>query len=78
VKSTKAISYELIYASNGVDQGAGGSIPTDKDSVTKSIFLGTCSFAVCTSHKNVSNVRLRITYVLTNGQTVVKNFKVKY
>ncbi len=78
VASTKSIAYELIYASNGVDQGAEGKVYSNESNVTKSLFLGTCSYRVCTAHKNVSNVRLRITYQTIGGQNVVKNYKVKY
>lgn len=78
VASTKDITYELIYASSGVDQGAGGKVYSNEGNVTKSLFLGTCSYRVCTAHKNISNVRLRIFYQTTSGQNVVKNYKVKY
>jgi hypothetical protein len=78
VASTKDITYELIYASNGVDQGAGGKVFPNEGNVTKSLFLGTCSTRVCTAHKNISNVRLTITYQTTGGQNVVKKYKVKY
>ena len=78
VSNAKDIAYELIYASNGVDQGAGGRVFSNEGNVTKSLFLGSCSYRVCTAHKNVSNVRLRITYQTTGGQSVVKNYKVRY
>lgn len=78
VANTKDITYEIIYASNGVDQGAGGRVNSNEGNVTKSLFLGTCSYRVCTAHKNINNVRLRVSYLTSNGQNVVKNYKVKY
>lgn len=78
VKNTQGVIYELIYTSNGIDQAAGGGVANNLDAVTKTIFLGTCSHAACTAHKNISNVRLKITYLSTGGQSIVKNFKVKY
>ncbi len=78
VASTKDVSYQLVYESNGVDQGAGGRVSPSEGNVTKILFLGSCSYRVCTASKNVSNVRLIITYITNSGQTVVKNYKVKY
>lgn len=78
VANTKGITYELIYTSNGIDQGAMGRVEVSEGNVTRSLFLGTCSHRVCTAHKNVSNVRLSVTYQLANGQSVTKNYKVKY
>ncbi len=78
VANTKGITYELIYTSNGIDQGAMGRVEVAEGNVTRSMFLGTCSYRVCTAHKNVSNVRLSVTYELANGQSVTKKYKVKY
>lgn len=56
------ITYELTYKRTGGQDGAGGSVvPTKKQkSVTKTLLLGTCSARVCTYHKNVSNVKLKV------------------
>ena len=78
VTSTQGINYELIYSSNGVDQGAGGRVNAGEGNVTRKMFLGTCSHGVCVAHKNISNVRLRITYTTAGGQIVAKNYRVKY
>ena len=78
VASTKGVTYELIYGSNGVDQGAGGRVDPSEGNVSRSMFLGTCSHGVCTAHKNISNVRLTITYMTSSGQSVTKNYRVKY
>lgn len=46
--------------------------------VSRSIFLGTCLHGACLSHKNISNMRLTITYKTANGQTITKKYKVRY
>jgi len=78
VASTKEISYELSYDSNGIGQQAGGMVNVADGNVTKNLFLGTCSHNACVSHKNVSNVRLKVAYLTTGGQNITKNYKVKY
>lgn len=78
VASTKGITYELIYGSNGIDQGAGGRVNASGGNVSKSLFLGTCSHGACVAHKNISNVRLAVTYQTVDGQSVTKNYRVKY
>ena len=78
VAGTKGVNYELVYSSNGIDQGAGGSVNPSEGNVSRSMFLGTCSHGVCTSHKNISNVRLTVTYQTASGQSVTKRYKVRY
>ena len=78
VSSTKGISYDFIYGSNGIDQGLSGRVKTEEGNVIRSLFLGSCSFGVCTAHKNISNVRLSVSYQTLDGKVVVKNYKVKY
>jgi|SRR3989344_3469462 len=60
--SASKITYELTYKRKGGQDGAGGSvIPTKKQkSVTKTLLFGTCSARVCTYHKNVSNIKLKV------------------
>jgi hypothetical protein len=78
VASTTGITYELTYAGNGTEQGVFGSIKPEEGNITRTLFLGTCSRKVCVSHKNISNLRLTVTYKLKSGQNLVKNYKVKY
>jgi len=79
VSSISGATYELVYNSNGTEQGVYGTVkPSDGNVVVRSIFLGTCSHGACVSHKNVSNVHLTITYKTTSGQEIVKRYKVKY
>lgn len=78
VAGTNGITYELIYSSNGVDQGAGGRVNPTDGNVSKSLFLGTCSHGACVAHRNISNVRLAVTHQTLAGQNVTKNYRVKY
>lgn len=78
VAGTNGVTYELIYNSNGIDQGAGGRVNANDGNVSRSLFLGTCSHGACVAHKNISNVRLAVTYQTLAGQTLTKNYRVKY
>jgi len=68
--------YELIYESNGVTQGAGGSILIG-DTNTKEILFGTCSGGVCRWHENITNARLSIVSTLNDGTTVLKPYRIR-
>jgi len=68
--------YELIYESNGVTQGAGGTIILG-DTDTKQLLFGTCSGNVCNFHPNITNARLSIYSNLKNGTTVLKPYRLK-
>jgi len=68
--------YELIYESNGITQGAGGTIILD-DTNTKEILFGTCSGGVCNFHENITNARLSIISVLKDGTTVLKPYRIR-
>jgi len=68
--------YELIYESNGITQGAGGSIILG-DVGTKELLFGTCSGGVCRFHENITNARLSIVSVLKDGTTVLKPYRIK-
>jgi hypothetical protein len=78
VASTNGVTYELIYNGNNTEQGVYGNVKASEGNVTRSVFFGTCSHGACTAHKNISNVHLTITYKTIDGQTVTKNYKVKY
>lgn len=69
-------SYELLYETNGVTQGAGGSIILG-DSSTKEVLFGTCSGGVCNWHENITNARLSIYSTLKDGTKVLKPFRIR-
>ena len=76
LKATKSTTYELTYVGNGIDQGVFGSIkPTE--SGQRSLYFGTCSHAVCSPHKNIQNMKLSVKFLLTNGKTISKRYKIK-
>lgn len=68
--------YELIYDSNGITQGAGGSILLG-DTDTKELLFGTCSGGVCVFHENISNARLSVVSVLNDGTTILKPYRIR-
>ena len=78
VTSTTGVNYELIYTGSNTEQGVYGSVKASEGNTSRSLFLGTCSHGACTSHKNISNMRLTITYKTNDGQSVTKRYKVKY
>jgi hypothetical protein len=78
VTGTNGVTYELTYNSNETEQGVYGDIKSSEGNTSRSLFLGTCSRGDCTPHKNISNMRLAITYKTSDGQSVVKRYKVKY
>lgn len=62
VKSAKKITYEVTYKRAGLQDGAAGTIiPKKNTDMTKIVTLGTCSGRVCIYHKNVSNIKLKVT-----------------
>jgi hypothetical protein len=69
-------TYELIYDTNGVTQGAGGTILANNPQ-TYELLFGTCSGAVCNFHENISNARLSIISTLKNGTKILKPYRIK-
>lgn len=79
LKDTKYLSYTLTYKSNGINQGVvGGITPSKKtSSITKRIFLGTCSGWVCRLHTNVSDIKLLVQGTYRSGKTFSISIKIK-
>lgn len=78
LRSTKSISYTLMYTGNGIGQGVTGSLnPGKKLSVSRDLFLGTCSKNVCIKHANVKNIKLQVTIYYVNGTSTSKTYNVK-
>lgn len=73
-----SVSYSFIYSTNGVSQGAGGTISSSNSPASeRELLFGTCSTSVCTYHHNLVNARLVFTAKLTNGKTVTKSYRIK-
>ena len=49
--TAKSVSYELQYETNGLMQGAGGSVTIAGDSASREILFGSCSGGVCNYDK---------------------------
>lgn len=72
------VSYSLVYTANGVEQGVAGTInASGQNSISRELLFGTCSKAVCTYHRNISNMRLRLTATTKSGVTLVKAYRIK-
>ena len=69
-------TYELVYNSNGVTQGAGGMIILG-DTSSKELLFATCSHGVCRFHEGITDARLSIVSKLKGGQTVLKPFRIR-
>jgi hypothetical protein len=73
-----SVSYSFTYETNGMSQGAGGSITNaNNPTMERELLFGTCSTSVCTYHHNLSNARLVLTAKYTNGRTATKAFRIK-
>lgn len=74
----QSVSYEITYLSNNLEQGIFGSVKSSEGrSVSRSLFLGTCSKKVCVAHRNITNLYLEINYKLTSGKNIVKKYRIK-
>lgn len=77
LESVTRIDYILNYSSNGLEQGAGGSIESSSGTETRSLYFGTCSHGVCTPHWNITNAQILVTAHLKNGGSYVKRYRVR-
>ena len=75
----KSVSYELTYTGSGQEQGVFGNIDpaTSGNSISRSLYFGTCSHNVCTPHYGVKNTRLTVIIKTTAGKTITKRYRVK-
>lgn len=73
-----SVSYSFTYNTNGMPQGAGGTVTAaNNPTAQRELLFGTCSSGVCRYHYNLSNARLTLTAKLTNGKTVIKGYRIK-
>lgn len=78
LNTANSANYELTYVGNGIEQGVFGSIPSSEGSTaSRQLLLGTCSKLVCTYHRNVSSVKLKVTYKLKTNKTLIKRFTIR-
>lgn len=72
-----SVTYTLTYTSNGVPQGAMGSVTSDTAGQQRELLFGTCSAGICRYHTNITNARLVIDSKLSSGLTIRKPYRIK-
>ena len=73
-----SVKYSLSYNTNGIPQGAMGTITNAEVSTdTREILFGTCSGSVCRYHSNITNAKLVITSKLKSGYTTRKTYRIR-
>ncbi|MCL4374239.1 hypothetical protein M1523_00085 [Patescibacteria group bacterium] len=78
LQNAASVSYTLMYQSNGVDQGVGGTLDSSAgSSVTRELYFGTCSSGVCRAHSGLANMKLEITIDLTNGHKILRRYRIR-
>jgi len=76
-KVTK-VTYELSYLSNGMSQGAMGSVVSTGQTIdNRDLYFGTCSHGVCTPHTNIKQATLTVRTQLKSGGTNIKLYRIK-
>jgi len=74
--NAKSVTYSLTYNSNGISQGAMGTMTNIAGSSdSRELLFGTCSHGVCRYHTGITNARLVITSKLKSGITTRKSYK---
>lgn len=79
LRNAASLSYTLIYATNGQQEGAMGTvIPKGANTASRTLLFGTCSKNVCRYHTNISDVTLEVSAKLKSGKTVSKTYYIPY
>ena len=77
LQKVKNVTYTLMYQTDGVDQGVGGTLDSSSgSSVTRELLFGTCS-DVCRYHSDITNMKLEIVSELPNGRQTLKRYRIK-
>lgn len=77
LQSATTVSYQLIYLTNGQQEGAGGTISGSGNTAERTLLFGTCSKNVCRYHSNISNMKLEVSYTSTSGKKYLKRYRIK-
>lgn len=73
-----SVSYVFSYDTNGITQGAAGSVSSaNSPGQSRELLFGTCSTAVCTYHSGLKNAKLTFTANYSNGRKASKVFRIK-
>jgi hypothetical protein len=76
--NAKSVTYSLTYSSNGIPQGAMGTMTNISGaSDSRELLFGTCSHGVCRYHTGITDGRLVITSKLKSGITTRKSYRLK-
>ena len=77
LNKVKSVTYTLMYQTNGVDQGAQGTLDSSSgQSVLRELLFGTCS-DVCRYHSNITNMKLEIITELPSGKQTMRRYRIK-
>ncbi len=78
LNNATSVNYSLTYNSNGIPQGAMGTMTNiSSASDSRELLFGTCSHGVCRYHTGITEARLVITSKLKSGSTTRKSYKLK-
>lgn len=78
LSNASSVNYSLTYDSNGIAQGAMGTMTNIAGSSdSRELLFGTCSHGVCRYHTGITNARLVITSKLKSGLTTRKSYRLK-
>jgi hypothetical protein len=78
LKNAKSVTYSLTYNSNGIPQGAMGTITNIVGSAdSRELLFGTCSHGVCRYHTGITDTKLVITSKLKSGLTTRKPYRLR-
>ena len=77
LQKVNSVTYTLMYQTNGEDQGISGTLDSSSgSSATRDLLFGTCS-DVCRYHQNISNMKLEVVALLSNGKQTLKRYRIK-
>ena len=77
LQKVNSVTYTLMYQTNGEDQGISGTLDSSSgSSATRDLLFGTCS-DVCRYHQNISNMKLEVVALLSNGRQTLKRYRIK-
>jgi hypothetical protein len=78
VANATKIDYVMSYDTNGLTQGAQGTIvPGTLNQEVRELLFGTCSKGICRYDTHITNAKFTVTVTLTNGKKIVKPFRLK-
>lgn len=78
LSKAKAVSYTLVYQSQGVDKGVSGSIDLSVGNTTnRELVFGTASAGVYHYDTGITNAKLEVVTELVSGKKTLRRFRIK-